>query len=437
MAGIKFIVNAMSSYTSKGCTLLRKQNGLPLTSLKEEFIKGIKLTDDAASYDAVRVGKNFDGANCFEDIITIRNKDGKIIQRFRQDVNGEEIKNTVRKYSDMGFCEIERNGIEIPVKGRKITGYERVNGEIENIFTETQAVTSEKNPILSLFKRTTTHHDETIHLGEYQNGIPAKTIDNVYTDFSKIPGVGPIFPGLYKLNSSKVSNEALKEIAEHPYFLPYVSKYNKFIHRAGQAHHGINKYGLRPKIKIFKEASPLKGFYNRLVNINNLDAKGYLRDRESLMQTIAHEIGHRLWGLKVGQYNRIKNGSMKFEDTCLTLDDIEHIKKYQKSIENYVSSESNYAEYYKQFAERMARVEGKEGTERYYQLNSKMRKEFPNTHDNQFYEYGDEIESTEDIGTLFNTIFGETRKDLDGDFGQNKERFEAFLEMIKKKNNNT
>ena len=80
MAGFKLIEKAIRGYSAKGATLLRKERNLPLTNLKSEAIKNIKLCDDAVSYDVSRVGKNFDAQNCFEDIITIRNKEGKILQ---------------------------------------------------------------------------------------------------------------------------------------------------------------------------------------------------------------------------------------------------------------------------------------------------------------------------------------------------------------------
>ena len=112
-------------------------------------------------------------------------------------------------------------------------------------------------------------------------------------------------------------------------------------------------------------------------------------------------------------------------------DELALLKKYLRSIEDYVSPEEDMKAYYQQFSERAARVEGREAVRRFHELNKKIDKEFHFKHAEQFYDISKEgNESINDFAVLIDS-FGESKKDLHNVKEINM--LKSFAEMLQKK----
>jgi hypothetical protein len=186
---------------------------------------------------------------------------------------------------------------------------------------------------------------------------------------------------------------------------------------------------LTPELKLYSKISSKKGFYNTsegmngTIHINKLDYVGKKRPRESLTNTIAHEFGHHNWEERTISYELGED----LESLGLSQKDAMLLKKYIESMKNYISAEENQEEYYAQFAERAARVAGREATKKYNNLSKKFDKEFPFKHPEQFYLLSEEgNDSIEDLLVLLDS-FGESYNDL-----HNAEKVNPFIRPKKK-----
>ena len=422
MAGIGNIVQQGIKYTSKGGALVRKQLGLLVQDFAQEGVfKGVKIPEGAVSYDAVKVGRNFNAGEFFTDIFTFRDKDGKILQRMTNEVDGEDSRQVVKWFKELTKTESYYDD-DIMLNARKTSGYERVNGRVSKVWDEVVTKTDEENPMLTIFKRTTAGSQETHRLSEHVKGSKPKFIENIYNLFhtSRVTGNRLDGLGYFELASSKVSDEGLKEIAEHPYLFPTMSKYNKFIYRMYGAIDNDSNVAVTPEIRLFKQASCKQGFYRDYegsdyqgtIHINKLDREGYIRPRNGLTNAIAHEYGHHAWDEKVtlcefdDDLDEVWNSGFSEKERELIL-------KYKKSIDNYISADQDYGQYSRQFAERVARAEGREAATKYSMLEQAIENKFPGIHPEQFYDIGKEAnDSNEGLMSILDML-GEKVDDLD------------------------
>ena len=417
MIGIGKIIQQGIKYTAKGSSLVRKELGLSTRNFVQEGYKGIKIPKGAVSYDAVKVGRNFNADDFFTDIFTFRDKDGNILQRLTNKVDGKDNKQTLKWYEKLFEHDIALDDYGdnvVFVNAIKVSGYERENGRISHFWNEVVTKTDEANPKFTIFKRISNGDQETHYLAQLEKGKKPKFIENIYNLFVAQPLSGKRIRGIgeYKLASFKVSDEALREIAEHPYAFPAMSKYNKFINRMFGAIDKDANAILSPELKLFKAASRKGGYYSAYegfagtIHINKLDNYGNLRSRDDLTRTIAHEYGHHQWKEKAMSLE-VFDDELMFPEEELPL-----VKEYLKSINKYVSFDKDAKAYYEQFSERVARVEGREAVKKISDLNRKIEKEFPYCHAEQFYDISKEgNESVNDFAILLD-MAGETKKDL-------------------------
>lgn len=421
MAGIGNIVQQGIKYTSKGGALVRKQLGLLVQDFASEGVfKGVKIPEGAVSYDAVKVGRNFNAEEFFTDIFTFRDKDGKILQRMTNEVDGQDSRQIVKWFKELTDIESYHDD-DIMLNARKTSGYERVNGRVSKVWDEVATKTDEENSMLTIFKRITAGSQEMHSLFEYQKGEKPKFIENIYNLFhtSKIDGREIKGLGNFELVSSNVSDQSLKEIAEHPYLFPVMSKYNKFIYRMFGAIDKDSNSIVSPKIRLYKNASKTKGFYRAhedfdgKIYINKLDHQGYIRPRNDLTNTIAHEYGHHAWDEKAELYDVWGDELENMLGVKLTQKEKELLTKYKESIDNYVSSNENYEKYRKQFAERVARAEGREATTKLSELEHQLQNKFIGLHTEQFYDIGKEANDSNEGFFRILDMLGERIDDLD------------------------
>lgn len=394
-------------YSSKGSTLIRKELSCSLDDFAKEGLKKIKVPQGTNSYDAVRVGRNFDGSKHFTDIFTFKDSLGNVIGKYSKKVDGDDVQTTYKTLSELGYDDVDMANEIITLSGRKIRGYTRTNGRISECFEETITKTETPHPIVTKFKRTFSPNRENIKLGEFQQGATPKTIENDYTSIRTERNLfDENWYTRYILENSKSSTKELEEIAQNPYFLPYVSPRNKFISRVANPIIDEKGFVIDPCVKTFKKRSNLAGqYYHNTIYINRTDSKGSYPLRENLVNTIGHEAGHGIWDDLASSYEIVNGGFGTFEEFGITPDRLEKVKQYAKSIRNYIRSGDDYSAYRKQFSERMARAEGYKSQQNYEALDRKIKNEFEYKHFKQFYPIEKEGYDTADLEDFFRTMF--------------------------------
>lgn len=397
-------INTVLKYSGKGFALLRKHSANSIDDFAREGLKGVKLPSGAKTYDAVRVGKNVKGV--FTDIFTFRDEMGNMIGRYTQKIDGDDITQTFKTIKNL--CEDQADIADdvISLIGKNIRGYKRVNGKIVECFDETITKAETANPIVTKFKRLFTPQKETIRLAEYQHGNSAKFLENEYRAFRSSRNIyDDEYVTKYVLESSKPSSKEMTELAQNPYLLPLVSPRNKFINRVVTPIFDERNFVIDPGFKTFKRRSSEAGKFDGVtVYVNKINKQGIPRQREELVTTIGHEAGHAIWDDLASSYDMVKAGVGTYEEFGITPDKLEAIKKYAKSIKNYIRSEEDFAGYQKQFCERMARAEGMKSRQNYMDLEFNLNDAFQYRHFNQFYpskNEGLESEGLDDILRLF------------------------------------
>ena len=386
------VKSVISKVNSKGVSLIRKEPKLKVSNAANE---GLIVPEGAKTYDALRVGKTSKPHESYTDIFTFRNEQGQIINRYTKKVEGNNIIETHKGYEDLYTWEKDLNEfgdeiMEIPAK--KISSYTRENGNITSIREDVFATTSEPKPYLTHFKREIKRgnedgwhkrvNTENILIEQRRNGENVKFINNQYeTD--------RFVNGNFKLIKSEATSPELDEIAQNSYLLPYISKNNKFANRMAQACIQDAKFVADPEVQLYKKASTRAGYYSDggNLNINLKSSKDLAMPRESLTETIGHEVSHAKWDEKCNLYSFYEAG---FDETEAFLkiyskSEIPNIKKYRYSSERYIDPREDKVGYYNQFCEKVAREDGTKAVKKYIDLRDKIQEQFPNQHGFQFY----------------------------------------------------
>jgi len=387
----------------KATSLLRKELGIEISKFSKEGVKDIKVPEEAISYDAVKVGREANPEAHFTDIYTFRDKDGNIVSTVHNKIDNEKIRQTVKKYSsqteDSMFIDTEESFDCIPIKRQTIRGYEKENGKYTKCFEEHRAVNEDKNEMESLVREVYPGSDEIIKISHFEKGKSPRFIKSYYEKqeigfpYTNAPEFirGRLmekaikeptkYAGSYILKDVKVSNEELKELAGHQYFLPYFSPDNKFIYRMSRQVEketdAINNGS--SFVSPYSKKSNTGGFCSRgmgsyIIGINRLKADGAERTRNGLVNTIGHEYGHANWEEKASEYEVFSN---IMEDTAIPKKELDKIKKYIEANENYVQPEENIEKYKENFTEIVARQEGRKTSDKYDELENMTRKHFP------------------------------------------------------------
>ncbi|MBS4759298.1 MAG: hypothetical protein KHX03_01200 [Clostridium sp.] len=389
---LKTLKTVTSKVNSKGASLIRKETGLKIAKAIKE---GVKAPEGAKSYDAVRVGRNFKPNECYTDIFTFRDKNGEIISRVTKKVDGKNVSETKKWFEKLFPWEKDLDDIGekvLNIPATRVRSYTRESGKIASVSEDVFAVTEEAKPYLTHYKKVIKPGSDTIYrrtnyesilLEQRRNGEKAKFIKNYYE-------VDKHANGGFRLIDSQTSSPELAEIAQNTYLLPYVSTKNKFPSRMTQAAiKDADFIILEPEVSLYKEVSSRRGYFSNSgnVNINLKSSRDLSRPRESLTETIAHEVGHAKWDEKVDMYEMYKLG---FDEgdflRNFSKKDIPEIVRYKKSIDNYITPSVSSKGYYEQFCEKVAREEGKKGVQKYDKLNKVLDREFPNMHGFQFYK---------------------------------------------------
>ena len=259
---INYIGKQVVKYSKKGAVLIRKQAGNSIDDFAKEGFKKIKLPTGAKSYDAVRVGRNFNAETNYTDIFSFRDELGNLIGRYSKKVDGEEVTTTFKTIKGLGYDDVDLLDDIIPLSGKQIRGYTRVNDKITECFDETMVKTDTTTPIVTMFKRHFSPDKETIRLSEHQNGEKAKFINNEYNGIKAYRNIfDENYYTRYVLEKSNASSKELEEIAKNPYFLPYVSPRNKFINRVAEPIIDEKSFVIEPSLKTSKKVSTPAGSF--------------------------------------------------------------------------------------------------------------------------------------------------------------------------------
>ena len=400
----------LNKVNSKGYSLLRKDVGIKVEKAVQD---SLKCPECAVTYDAVRVGKINDAAEVYTDIFTFRDKEGNVVNRYIKKVDGEDITVTKKKYEKMSDDEVKIDGTgEIKnIFARKVRSFTRKNDKISNITEDVFSVTDDLKPILTHFKRVIdpylhkktiwyTPLQETILLEQRQNSQPAKYIKNKF--------IVKTAYGIFDMIEMAVSDKKLEKIAQNTYFLPFVSPSNKFAYRMSWACIKDAKFACPPDVTLYKKPCLRRGEYSTggHVYLNLMSGNGWITPRDSLTQTIGHEVAHAKWDEKVGALDFYEAGIYSKKDflKMYSLEEIPLIKKYREAILNYVWPEENKKAYLDNFAEVVARQAGKAASKKYYDLRKNIDREFPYQHIDQFYvapDFEDDLSSFFNIGKTF------------------------------------
>ena len=389
----------------KATSLLRKELGVGISKLSKEGLKDIKIPENAISYDAVKVGREANPTEYYTDVFIFRDKDGNVVSTVHNKIDNKKIKQTVRKYSaakeeDL-YIDAEEDIDFIPIKRQTVRGYEKEDGKITKCFEEHRAITDDKKRMETLKRDIYPDSNEVIKISHFENGSKPRFIENHYKKesledkFRSIPDfirkqliksalkTPDKYAGYYILTDSKVSDEGLKELAQHQYFLPYFSPDKKFIHRmARQVEKEKESVNAHCYLKPYSKESTQRGYFggnfgNNEIGINRLEPNGANRTRRSLANTIGHEFGHANWEQKVIEYDMAEEGLISLDKTNITKEQIAQIKKYKEADKNYVNPDKNIDEYIKNFTEIMARKEGRKTLCQYEELEELVNKHFP------------------------------------------------------------
>ncbi len=411
---INAIKNTISRVTANGAALLRREAGLNAERAAQE---GLRMPQNAVTYDAVRVGRNFDHEKYYTDVFTFRDESGEILNRYIRKIDGDNIVETKQGFNHLDIDDDSFRDDGLNVSARKIRSYIRENGRITSITEDVFAKTDEAKPVVTHYKRTITPGNdnrnismnyETILLEQRRNGEAPKFINNKYeTDKDGIYN-----PGTFNLVESSTSDAALDRIAQNSYFLPYVSPQNKFAYRLTQAtikDADIFNPVFLPHIVLYRDSSARKivndfGSFSDNLDIRiNLGRKGAPLSRDLLVNTIGHEVGHYKWHDKCVNYQLCfrdkiidKNEFFRMYDK----NELPKIKKYAYAEQHYVQPGVNHKEYRKNYAEVVAREEGDKALDKYNNLKQDIESQFPYKHTEQFYASNDF-----DILSSFASIF--------------------------------
>ena len=383
----------ISKFTSNGSVLLKKRQSVRLIKpIRNRYI----VPENAVSYDFVRVGRNFSPKNTYTDVFTFRDKNGQLVKRYINQVDGTNTKETVKWYEKFIPWERYINSSDdevLQISGNRVRFYTRENGKISSVTEDFYSVTKEKKPILSHFRKTikpilndgifNKSNYENILLEQRRNGEKAKYIRNEYlTDKFKV--------GYFNLLKSDSSSPELAKIAKNTYFLPYVSSKNKFAYRMADACiQDANFICEGPEVVLYKQASTQCGFFSNSgkVNINLKSSRDLAMPREALTETIGHEVGHAKWDEKTLLYDLYKEG---FDDgdflRNIDKSEIPDIEKYKYSVEHYVPFSVNKKAYYNQFCEKVAQQSGENAVKKYEDFEESLKEQFSNMHGFQFYK---------------------------------------------------
>ena len=381
----------------KAAQLLRKEIGLAAEHATKE---GIRLPQNAATFDVVKVKKN----DILTDIFTFKDENGKMIQRFIKKTKGKNVTETTRKYDELEPFDVpvtEAGLFRKDVNAKRIRSYTRTNGKISEIKEEVISHTDEKKPFMTKTARTIKRgakaeggiykrpNYETISIEQRKNGKKPVFIENKYE-------VDLLTQGDCFLVESKISSPKLKTIAGNSFFLPYTSPDTKFTHRIAQACiSDADIVALRPDVVLYKKAGNRLGYYRSDIDtvfINLMSEKGMVEPRTSLVNVAGHEIGHAKWETKVllSEFDDIEINS---------LEEVATILEYKKAMKNYTPSNVDYKKYRSNYTEVKAREEGDAASRKYMDLSSKISKIFRFLHPEQFYILKENIR-TENLSEL-------------------------------------
>lgn len=359
----------ISRFNSKGSCLINKQIGLALTKRFE----GIKHPQYAKSVDIVKIGHNFNPDKNNTEIITFRDKYGKIVQRNIIEKTEGDIVEIKKNYKTLPIGEVEdpSNFMNIlEVAGRKISSVIKKNGKYFSKIEEIQTTpNSSSKPLVTISK-----------IESFAGPYPQIEIENqsIY-QYSKGLKKGYTVKdiarnndaGLFTFGDLKCSFENMKDISNDKYFLLhlYPAKNFKRIapHIVENPQHpvtGANIHWYNKKAP--KEAKTVSlGYYNGTVNLNNRE----INSKEQVIRTTAHEKEH--------MYQRIEMAKQKNESP-------EEIQKYIDATKNYIKPSDDFEKYSQNYKEIKANEAGELAVQDYFNSLNNLRSEFPYAPSYQF-----------------------------------------------------
>lgn len=376
---VNSVKTVFSKINSKGASLLRKDTSLDIAKAVKE---GLKAPEGAKTFDAVRVGRKFNPGESYTDIFTFRDSNGNILKRITKKVDGKNIKETTKGFEELVPWEVDlvEDGSKVmDIFGKKVRSHTRENGKLTQITEDVFSLTDEAKPFLTHSRKEIKPNYESFLLEERKNGQPARFIKNDYE-------TNNFYNGDFRLIDSKVSSPELKEIAQNNYLLPYVSTKNKFPYRMAQANIQDGNFLADPTVNLYKKASTTGGYcsvddvYINLKSSQDLDLP-----RETLTNTIGHEIGHAKWNERQMIRDLYQTGLDDYYIKNYKPAERIKIKKYADAEKTAVSPKQNYKKYYENYREVLAREEGDKSVRKYFNFEQKLQEKFPFLHGLQFY----------------------------------------------------
>lgn len=401
---INGLKTAFTKVNSKGASLLRKETSLDALKAAQE---GVIVPKNAKTYDAVRVGRNFKPEESYTDIFTFRDAGGNIVKRYTRQVDGTNIKETTKGFENIYPWEkdLDEFGDEVlEISARKVRSHVRENGKISKITEDVFAVTDEAKPVVTHSQKTITRGEDNIYkstnyetflLEQRQNGTKPSYIKNEYE-------IDKHANGYFDLTKSEASSPELKEIAQNSYLLPYVSNTNKFAHRMSQAAIEDGNFILSPSVNLYKKTSSTAGFCSADdVYINLKSSKDLSMPRESLTETIGHEVGHAKWNERVIRREMYQMGMDDHYIRDYSPAERIKIKMYADAAKTVADPRKDFKKYYENFREVTAREEGQKAVRKYFALKNSIDNQFPYLHGFQFYP---PVHNEDDIRGLISFI---------------------------------
>ena len=357
---------------SEGTALLSKMN--LSKDVLENIFQGKELPTNVFSGNFVRVGRNNSFNDDFVNILTLKDKDGKIVARIKDDVSRSKNISKVSVYNRPALGKWNGDGDHIPGKIEETDIFTTIftdNNKVKELFTQQQKQTTSSGEEFWTIGKVLRHNSKYNFTPETQS---------LY-EFSKHTA-----PKGYKLAAIRdseggvrvidVKSEGIKINQDNPYLGTYLYDRDDFVkanYRYFLMRNRIAEENIAPKLVKSSEKlteSGTRGLYSGVdetVHLNPL-----MRGRKEIVKNIAHELEHFIqyaetYRLDSKAVKATKNriAYLKKNGKNMNFKEIEEAQKYLESIKNYVSVKENRGGYYANYIEEKARQAGKEALEEY------------------------------------------------------------------------
>ena len=360
-------------FNSVGHYLISRQTGIEISSK----LKGIKYPQKAKTYDFVEIGHEFKPLTHNTQIITFRDKNGKIVQR--NIINNKpnetiEVKKNYKYYSKTYIRNADDPLNWLGVLGRKISSVTQKNGVYVSKSEEIQThIKKNSKPILTISKIESYStgypalERETQSLYEYGKGSrKGYSAQNYYRNNNS---------GLFKFSDYREDFENMENILkDDKYSMLYIYPLRQFKRVAPYVIEsplhtppltGIKWYS---KYKHPEDKTISLGYYDGDVHLNRRS----LITKSDVVRTTAHEKEHAYQ-----RYERRKPIEQHTEET----------KKNIEAYNNYVSADDDFEQYKANYNETKAREAGLLAIKEYKTSLDNLRSNFPYAPNYQFGYY--------------------------------------------------